>query len=220
MAVGAHPDLAKIYLGLYPGELSDARLGRALALARFAPREAESKIAVAQAAIAASDFKAAREALQPLIDGPERPSARVCRLMAELEEKQHGAGGYIREWLTRASHAPRDATWVADGVASDRSASDLARHRQARRLCVAEAGRTPDLGRRGGGRGLRADPSAGAAVADRGGARPAFFRQAGRSSVFRRSGSGAVRAHEPMTAERPDEAKPKPRGIEYLFGRK
>ena len=58
--------------------------------------------------------------MQPLIDGPERPTARICRLMAELEEKQHGAGGYIREWLTRASHAPRDPTWVADGVASDR----------------------------------------------------------------------------------------------------
>jgi HemY protein len=115
-----HPDLAKIYLGLYPGESSAARLGRALALARLAPREAESKIAVAQAAIAAGDFKAAREAVQPLIDGPERPTARICRLMAELEEKQHGAGGYIREWLTRASHAPRDPTWVADGVASDR----------------------------------------------------------------------------------------------------
>ena len=40
--------------------------------------------------------------------------------MAELEEKQHGAGGYVREWLTRASHAPGDPTWVADGVASDR----------------------------------------------------------------------------------------------------
>ena len=115
-----HPDLAKIYLGLYPGESSAARLGRALGLARLAPREAESKIAVAQAAIAAGDFKAAREAVQPLIDGPERPTARICRLMAELEEKQHGAGGYIREWLTRASHAPRDPTWVADGVASDR----------------------------------------------------------------------------------------------------
>jgi HemY protein len=115
-----HPDLAKIYLGLYPGESGADRYNRALALARLAPREAESKIVVAQAAIAAGDFKAAREALQPLIDGPERPTARVCRLMAELEEKQHGAAGYIREWLTRASHAPRDPTWVADGVASDR----------------------------------------------------------------------------------------------------
>ena len=69
-----HPELAKIYLGLHPGETDVARLGRALALARLAPREAESKITVAQAALAAGDFKAAREAVQPLIDGPERPT--------------------------------------------------------------------------------------------------------------------------------------------------
>jgi HemY protein len=114
-----HPDLAKIYLGLHPGESSADRLARALTLARLAPREAESKITVAQAAIAAGDYQAAREAMQPLIEGPERPTARVCRIMAELEEKQHGAAGYIREWLTRASHAPRDPTWVADGLTSD-----------------------------------------------------------------------------------------------------
>jgi HemY protein len=116
----AHPDLARIYLGLNPFDSAADRLKRALTLARLAPRDPESKMAVAQAALAAGDFKAAREAMQPLVDGPERPTARMCRLMAELEEKQHGAGGYIREWLTRASHAPRDPAWVADGVASDR----------------------------------------------------------------------------------------------------
>jgi HemY protein len=116
----AHPDLARIYLGLNPYDSAADRLKRALTLARLAPRESESKIAVAQTALAAGDFKAAREAIQPLIEGPERPTARVCRLMAEIEEKQHGAGGYIREWLTRASHAPRDPTWVAEGVTSDR----------------------------------------------------------------------------------------------------
>ncbi|PNG24584.1 heme biosynthesis protein HemY [Methylocella silvestris] len=114
-----HPDIARIYVGLYPGESSADRLKRAISLAQLAPREPESKIMVAGAAIAAGDFRAAREAMQPLIEGPERPTARMCRLMAELEEKQHGARGYIREWLTRASLAPPDPTWVADGVASD-----------------------------------------------------------------------------------------------------
>lgn len=118
-AATPRPDLARIYLGLHPGESSAGRLARALTLARLAPREAESKIIIAQAAIAAGDYKAAREAMQPLIEGPERPTARMCRIMADLEEKQHGAAGYIREWLTRASHAPRDPTWVADGVTSD-----------------------------------------------------------------------------------------------------
>lgn len=115
-----HPELAKIYLGLYPGEAPADRRKRALALAQRAPREAESKLIVAQTALEAGDCEAAREAMQPLVDGPERPTARMCRLMAELEEKQHGAQGYVREWLTRASHAPRDPIWIADGVISEK----------------------------------------------------------------------------------------------------
>jgi HemY protein len=118
-AIAPHPELAKLYLDLHPGESNAGRLSRALTLARRAPREPESKIVVAQAAVAASDHKAAREAMQPLIDGPQRPTARMCLIMAELEEAEHGAAGYVREWLTRASRAPRDPTWVADGVTSE-----------------------------------------------------------------------------------------------------
>jgi HemY protein len=40
--------------------------------------------------------------------------------MAELEEAEHGAAGRVREWLARATRAPRDAAWVADGLVSDR----------------------------------------------------------------------------------------------------
>ena len=39
--------------------------------------------------------------------------------MAELEEAEHGAAGRVREWLARATRAPRDAAWVADGLVSD-----------------------------------------------------------------------------------------------------
>ncbi len=117
-AATPHPDLAKVYLGLYPDESSADRLTRALSLARLAPRAAESKTMVAEAAIEAGEYQAARDAMQSLIEGPERPTASMCRVMAELEDKQHGAAGYVREWLTRASHAPSDPTWVADGVTS------------------------------------------------------------------------------------------------------
>jgi HemY protein len=114
-----HPDLAKIYLNSRPGESHADRLARAQALARLAPSDAESKIAVAQAAIAAGDFKTSRESLQPLIESGTRPTTRVCLLMADLEEAEHGAGGYVREWLARASRAPQDPAWVADGVVSE-----------------------------------------------------------------------------------------------------
>jgi HemY protein len=69
--------------------------------------------------VIAGDFKAAREAMRPLIQGDERPTARMCLLMAEIEEAEHGESGYVREWLARASRAPRDACWIADGVMSD-----------------------------------------------------------------------------------------------------
>ena len=45
---------------------------------------------------------------------------RACLLMAELEEAEYGAAGRVREWLARATRAPRDAAWVADGLVSDR----------------------------------------------------------------------------------------------------
>ncbi len=114
-----HPDLAKIYLNLRTGESNADRLARALALARLAPRDAESRIAVAQAAIAAGDYKVARENMLPLIEAGARPTTRMCLIMADLEEAEHGAGGYVREWLARASRAPHDPAWVADGVISD-----------------------------------------------------------------------------------------------------
>src|SRR5437762_9576656 len=39
--------------------------------------------------------------------------------MAENEEAEHGETGYAREWLARASRAPRDACWIADVVMSE-----------------------------------------------------------------------------------------------------
>jgi HemY protein len=47
-----------------------------------------------------------------------KPTARVCLLMAEIEETEHGMTGLAREWLARAAHAPRDPVWIADGTIS------------------------------------------------------------------------------------------------------
>jgi len=117
-----HPDLAAVYLRLRPGDSAADRLARARALARLAPFDSESQIAVGRAALEARDLAAARAALAPLLapGAPNgRPSARVCLLMADVEEAA-GAEGATREWLARAARAPRDRAWVADGVISDR----------------------------------------------------------------------------------------------------
>lgn len=117
-----HPDLAATYLRMRPGDSASDRLLRARALARVAPNDPESRLMVARAALEARDFKAAREAIAPLIEadapaGP--PTRRVCLLMADLEETEGGAPGAVREWLARASRAPHDPAWIAEGIISD-----------------------------------------------------------------------------------------------------
>jgi HemY protein len=39
--------------------------------------------------------------------------------MSDLEQAEHGSTGRGREWLARATRAPRDPAWIADGVVSD-----------------------------------------------------------------------------------------------------
>ena len=114
-----HPDLAQAYLDLRPGDSTHDRLARAKTLARVAPQDPESALCMARAAMEAREFRFARSCMQPLIEGGARPTARMCLLMADLEEMEGGAEGKVREWLARASRAPRDKTWVADGMACD-----------------------------------------------------------------------------------------------------
>ncbi|MDH6664737.1 UNVERIFIED_ORG: putative membrane-anchored protein [Methylorubrum zatmanii] len=114
-----HPELAKVYLNLRTGDSARDRLARAENLAKLSSWEPESRLVIAQAATEAKDFGRAREALTPLTD--DRPTARVCRMMARIEAAEHGAeSGRSREWLARAARAPRDPAWVADGIISER----------------------------------------------------------------------------------------------------
>ncbi|CAH1668106.1 Homolog of E. coli HemY protein [Hyphomicrobiales bacterium] len=112
-----HPDIAAAYLDARPGDSALDRLNRAVTLSKLRPADPESVLALAGAAIQAREFQKARDALKPLLAGGA--SVRACLLMAELEEAEHGAAGRVREWLARATRAPRDAAWVADGLVSD-----------------------------------------------------------------------------------------------------
>ena len=117
-----HPDLASAYLRVRHGNSSEDRLTRARALARAAPSDPESLLTVGRAALEAHDLATARAAIAPLVgsDTPhERPTRRICLLMADIEEAD-GNHGAVREWLGRAARAPHDKAWVADGVISDR----------------------------------------------------------------------------------------------------
>jgi HemY protein len=112
-----HPDLAEVYLNLRPGDSALDRLKRAGTLMKLSGGAPEARLAVARSALEAREFSRARDALDPLL--ADRPTMRVCLLMSDLEQAEHGSTGRGREWLSRATRAPRDPAWIADGVVSD-----------------------------------------------------------------------------------------------------
>jgi HemY protein len=108
-----HPDLARAYLTLHGATDPLKRLLEIQRLVSHRPVDAESHIALAEAALAARLWGEARKALEALRDGADAPrSARVCRLWATLEESEHGDSAKAREWLARAAHAEPDRAWT------------------------------------------------------------------------------------------------------------
>jgi HemY protein len=113
-----HPEIAQVYTHLRMGDSTHDRLQRAEKLATLSTWSVEGRLALARAALDAREFAKARQTIEPLVG--ERPSVRVCLMMADIERAEHGATVKVREWLARAVHAPRDKAWVADGIVSDR----------------------------------------------------------------------------------------------------
>jgi HemY protein len=112
-----HPDLADAYAHVRLGDSARQRLVRVETLAAKAPGHIEGALAIAQAAIDASEFGRAREALAPFVAAPTQ---RVAMLMAEIERLEHGDSGRARAWTLRAVRASHDPVWTADGYVSDR----------------------------------------------------------------------------------------------------
>ena len=112
-----HPDLAHLFAHQKPGDGPEARFERVRDLVKDHAGGLEGAYSLARAAAAAQRWDVARKTLDPHM--AERPQARLCALMADIEEAQ-GDKGRAREWLARAVKAPRDPIWVSDGVASPR----------------------------------------------------------------------------------------------------
>src|ERR1700716_2086968 len=112
-----HPDLADAYAHVKLGDSARQRLVRIETLAAKAPGHLESALAVARAAIDATQVAPPREALAPFIAAPTQ---RVALLMAEIERTEHGDSGRARAWTLRAVRALHDPVWTADGYVSDR----------------------------------------------------------------------------------------------------
>ena len=112
-----HPDLADAYAHVKLGDSARQRLVRVETLAAKAPGHLEGALAIARAAIDATEFARAREVLAPFIAAPTQ---RVAMLMAEIERTEHGDSGRARAWTLRAVRALHDPVWTADGYVSDR----------------------------------------------------------------------------------------------------
>jgi HemY protein len=112
-----HPDLADAYAHVRLGDSARQRLVRIETLAAKTPDSVEGRLAIARAAIDASEFGKARGALGSLT---ANPTQRVALLMAEIERTEHGDSGKARAWTLRAVRARHDPAWTADGYVSDR----------------------------------------------------------------------------------------------------
>jgi HemY protein len=128
-----HPDLARLYLDLHPEAGVLARATAMQGLAAHNPEAEESRLAIAETALAAQLWGEARHHLglalaaspsaglssgssplgsSPLGSSPLGPSRRLCLLMARLEESEPGNAPAARDWLDRAIGAAPDPTYV------------------------------------------------------------------------------------------------------------
>ncbi len=105
-----HPRLAQLYGNADSGGEPLKRVKRFEKLLSANPDHAESNLALARAALDAELWGEARNHLMKVAEND--PPVRVCRLMAELEEREFGDGAATREWLVRAAAAPSDPAWL------------------------------------------------------------------------------------------------------------
>lgn len=108
-----HPDLLEPYWEARKAPDGIARVKASEKLAAANADHRESHVAMARAALGAELWGEARKHLREAGagDGLE-PQARICRMMAELEERENGDLSKAREWLVRAGSAPEDEKWV------------------------------------------------------------------------------------------------------------
>ncbi|MDJ0949883.1 MAG: heme biosynthesis HemY N-terminal domain-containing protein [Alphaproteobacteria bacterium] len=106
-----HPDLARVYGTAVQAKDPLRRFQAMERLAALNPDHPESCLALARAALEARLWGEARRHLQAIPEGPAR-TARVYRLMAEVEDAENGSTPELRAWLARAADAPPDPGWV------------------------------------------------------------------------------------------------------------
>lgn len=108
-ALAPHPDLAALYLKASGESDPLKRVAAMRKLAAAREDDIESHLALAQVYLDANLWGEARHQLE--IAGGANPTVRVCRLMAEVEERAQSGPEKLHEWLARAAEAPADKAW-------------------------------------------------------------------------------------------------------------
>lgn len=111
-AAHPQPQLASHYLAIWGDASPIARARRAEELATANPEHPESRLMMAEAALKAEQWDEARGHLKKALALSPVPSARYCRLMAELERLERGNLSAAQYWLEQASVAPPAPAWV------------------------------------------------------------------------------------------------------------
>lgn len=104
-----HPDLAAMHQKIYEDLPADKQLRKAKDMVKGQPAAIESQLTVARAAIKAEQWETARNHLKIALTKQETVTA--CKLMAELEEKEHQDESESKRWLERAAVATADPVW-------------------------------------------------------------------------------------------------------------
>ena len=111
-----HPDLAGAFADIVPNEDSAARLKRFTALTRVAVDNTETKLLMAELALADEDFPAARRAARELAEN--EPTVRSLTIMAAIEKGEGADEKTVRAWLNKALNASRGPQWVCESCSN------------------------------------------------------------------------------------------------------
>jgi len=126
-AANPHPELAAEHHALYADETPVQRVSRIGHLTAANPDHPESRLALARAALAARLWGEARRHLHAAGASPAvlagqapPPAPRFSRMMAEIEEGEHGALATARSWLAHAAETPAaDPTYICDACGGE-----------------------------------------------------------------------------------------------------
>lgn len=105
-----HPEIAAAYRNLYPAETPIGLYRRLSKLTAGAPESTESRLVMARAAADAGRYDDARALLERVDDATG--GARRYRLLADIEEQQHGDVAAARRWLAKAAAFGQQQGWI------------------------------------------------------------------------------------------------------------